>query len=61
MTNPQHERFLRIGDVIARTALSRSYIYVLIGRNEFPAPRNLGTRCSRWIESEVDAWISKRA
>ena len=55
-----HERFLRIGDVIARTALSRSYIYVLIGRNEFPAPRNLGPRCSRWIESEVDAWISKR-
>lgn len=59
MTNPQPERFLRINDVVARTALSRSHIYALIGREQFPAPRKLGAKCSRWIESEVDAWISK--
>ncbi len=61
MIPQNHERFLRISDVIARTALSRSHIYNLIGRNEFPAPRKLGARCSRWIESEVDAWMAKAA
>ena len=59
MTPQTHQRFLRISDVIARTALSRSHIYNLIGREQFPAPRKLGARCSRWIESEVDAWIAK--
>lgn len=54
----QPERLLRIRDVIARTSLSRSHIYALVGRNKFPAPRKLGTKCSRWIESEVDAWIA---
>lgn len=61
MTTQTTERFLRISDVISRTSLSRSYIYVLIGREEFPAPRKLGARCSRWIESEVDAWMAKAA
>lgn len=59
MTNHQPERFLRISDVVARTALSRSHIYALVGREAFPAPRKLGAKCSRWIESEVDAWINK--
>ncbi|ATI82881.1 helix-turn-helix transcriptional regulator [Sphingobium yanoikuyae] len=59
MTNTQPERFLRISDVVARTALSRSHIYALISREAFPAPRKLGLKCSRWIESEVDAWINK--
>ncbi|WP_257555103.1 AlpA family transcriptional regulator [Sphingobium sp. CFD-2] len=59
MTDQAPERFLRISDVVARTALSRSHIYALVGREQFPAPRKLGAKCSRWIESEVDAWISK--
>ena len=59
MTAQSQERFLRISDVIARTSLSRSYIYALIGRDEFPPPRKLGARCSRWVESEVDDWIAK--
>lgn len=59
MISQNPDRFLRISDVVARTALSRSHIYNLIGRDQFPAPRRLGTRCSRWIESEVDAWIAK--
>ncbi|WP_313228539.1 helix-turn-helix transcriptional regulator [Sphingobium yanoikuyae] len=59
MTTTPPERFLRISDVVARTALSRSHIYALVGREAFPAPRKLGAKCSRWIESEVDAWINK--
>lgn len=59
MINQQPERFLRISDVVTRTALSRSHIYALVGRDAFPAPRKLGAKCSRWIESEVDAWINK--
>jgi prophage regulatory protein len=55
MTPPT--RLLRLSEVIERTALSRSHIYALIERNQFPAQRKLGAKCSRWVEAEIDAWI----
>lgn len=60
MTTTQPQQLLRIADVMARTALSRSYIYALIGRGEFPAQRSLGYKCSRWDAEEVDAWVKQR-
>lgn len=59
MSGDRPDRFLKIGDVTARTALSRSYIYRLIKRGEFPEPRKLGAKCSRWVESEVTAWMDQ--
>lgn len=53
-------RFLRLPEVVARTGLSRSTIYVRLDQGRFPRPVSLGGRAVGWIESEVDEWIRAR-
>ncbi len=53
-------RFLRLTEVMARTGLSRSTIYVRMEQGRFPQPVSLGGRAVGWIESEVDEWMSNR-
>jgi len=53
-------RILRIGDVIQKTALSRSQIYRLIALKEFPSQIRLGVRAAGWIEDEIDHWLLDR-
>lgn len=54
------ERFLRMSEVRSRVSFSRSQIYLLISRNEFPQPVSLGARALAWLESEIDEWIASR-
>ncbi len=51
---------LRLPTVIERTGLSRSTLYLLISRTEFPSQVQLGTRSVGWVESEVQAWLEGR-
>ena len=51
-------RFLRLPEVLARTGLSRSTIYVRLDQGRFPRPVSLGARAVGWLESEVDEWDS---
>ncbi len=53
-------RIVRLPDVLARTGLSRSTIYVRVGKGSFPKPVQLGARAVGWIESEVDEWIRRQ-
>ena len=53
-------RFLRLPEVLARTGLSRSTIYVRLEQGRFPRPVSLGGRAVGWIESEVDEWMRAR-
>ena len=53
-------RILRLPDVLARTGLSRSTIYVRVANGTFPKPVPLGARAVGWIESDVDEWIRER-
>ena len=53
-------RFIKIKEVSARTALSRSYLYELCKLGKFPKQIKLSERASAWIESEVEDWIEKR-
>ena len=53
-------RFLRLPEVMARTGLSRSTIYVRLDQGRFPRPVSLGGRAVGWIEAEVDEWIRER-
>ena len=55
-----NKTILRIPDVIARTGLPRSSIYLKISLGEFPKPVSLGARAVGWISEEVDAWIDDR-
>ncbi len=64
--NPRNERtnppirFLRLPDVLERTGLSRSTIYVRLAEGRFPQPVALGGRAVGWIEAEVDEWVRDR-
>ena len=53
-------RFLRLPEVMARTGLSRSTIYVRLEQGRFPRPVSLGGRAVGWIDSEIDEWMSNR-
>ena len=53
-------RFLRLPEVLARTGLSRSTIYVRLAAGCFPQPVSLGGRTVGWIEAEVDEWVRER-
>lgn len=52
---------LKLPAVKARTALSRSTLYNMISRGEFPTPVQLGPRAVGWLEAEVEEWIAVRA
>lgn len=41
------------------TGLTDKWFYTLIKAGEFPKPIKLG-RSSRWLESEVEAWLQQR-
>ena len=48
--------------VEARTGLSRSHLYALVKRGEFPRPIPLSKdgRAVAWSEQAVQAWIESR-
>lgn len=55
-------RILRMKHLIERTNLSRATLYVLMSKDaSFPRKIKLTERSIGFLESEVDAWISKRA
>ena len=53
-------QLLRLPEVKNRTGASRSTIYALEALGRFPQHVNLGVRCTAWVASEVDEWISAR-
>lgn len=48
--------FLSRQEVEKRTGLSRSTIYELMSKNEFPKPIKIADRRVAWIESEIECW-----
>jgi len=50
-------RFLKLKEVIEKTALSRSAIYRKMNDNNFPLSINLGDRAVAWVEGDSDDWI----
>jgi prophage regulatory protein len=51
------KKIWRLPDVLEQTGLSRSTIYEMIGRGEFPRQINLGPRAVGWIGDDVLDWI----
>lgn len=58
--NPKPEALLRIADVQARTGISRSQLFELIRRGDFPKPIPLAGRTRAWVDSDVSEWITSR-
>lgn len=53
-------KHLRRPAVEAATGLSRSTIYEMMDRGDFPRPVRIGQRAVAWPESAVLAWLSER-
>ncbi|QWG16131.1 AlpA family phage regulatory protein [Bradyrhizobium sediminis] len=54
------ERFLRLRDVIEKTALSRSTIYEKMHAGTFPKCFQISTGRVAWRESDVEVWQQAR-
>lgn len=54
------EALLRRPAVEAATGLSRSSIYDMMDRGEFPRPVRIGKRAVAWPESAISDWLSNR-
>ena len=54
------DRFMRLPEVISTCGLSRSTIYELISREQFPSQISLGGKNVAWLASEIDGWMQAR-
>jgi len=54
------DRFMRLPEVISTCGLSRSTIYDLISREQFPSQISLGGKNVAWLASEIDDWMQAR-
>lgn len=62
MTTPTsllNDKFVDMEFITELTDLTDKWFYKLIKDGKFPKPIKLG-RSSRWLESEVEAWLQQR-
>lgn len=52
---------LRLPAVIEMCGISRSQIYNMMTRGEFPRPVQLSLRAVGWTRESIDAWVEARA
>ncbi|WP_436873549.1 helix-turn-helix transcriptional regulator [Kosakonia sacchari] len=53
------DQFVDMAFITSLTGLTDKWFYKLIKGGEFPKPIKLG-RSSRWLQSEVEAWLQER-
>ncbi|WP_407491884.1 helix-turn-helix transcriptional regulator [Pseudooceanicola sp. MF1-13] len=53
-------KFLRRPEVEGITGLSRSSIYDMMARDEFPRPVSIGKRAVAWRDDEISDWMKER-
>ncbi len=56
----QSDRVVRLTEVVHLSGLSKSAIYEMISKNQFPAPVRIGARSVGWRHSEIQQWIETR-
>ena len=54
---PTARRLIPLPQVEEMTGLRRTAIYQLSREGQFPKPRKVTERATRWLEAEVIAWI----
>lgn len=58
-TNILSDKFIDMAFITQLTGLTDKYFYKIIKDGRFPKPIKLG-RSSRWLQSEVEAWLQQR-
>ncbi len=59
VTTAAPDKLLSVAEIRQRFGLSKSTTYLYVRDNRFPAPVKIGSS-SRWLESEVNAWLAER-
>jgi len=54
------DRFIRLPEVLYTTGLSRSTVYEMMTRKQFPAQISLGGKTVAWLASEIGSWMAER-
>ena len=54
------DQLWRLPRVMEETGLSRSTVYELIAKDEFPRSIKIGRRAVAWRSSQVDAWKERQ-
>lgn len=54
-----NNQFVDMKFITRLTGLTDKWFYKLIHNGQFPKPIKLG-RSSRWLQSEVEAWLQQR-
>lgn len=50
-------KFLKLKQVMEKTALSRASIYRMIANGDFPKQIQIAERNVAWLESDVEHWM----
>ena len=53
-------RSLRLPHVLFKTGLSRTHLYRMLKRGDFPPAHKLSERVTVWNEAEIDAWLTEK-
>jgi prophage regulatory protein len=51
-------RFLRIKEVMNKTGIARSTIWLWVKEDKFPKPIKLSPRITVWDNNEIDKWMN---
>ena len=53
-------RLVKREEVLSLCAISKSNLYKMIEREEFPRPVRIGPRAVAWRQSDVTTWLKDR-
>lgn len=51
---------IKLTSVKSMTGLSKSSIYAMMQKGEFPKCVNIGARAVAWVEAEIQQWIEEK-
>ena len=60
MTKDNQKGILSLPQVSELVNLSRSTIYRMIERDQFPSPIQIGLRSVGWLPKEINIWLESR-
>ena len=58
MTSIEHDRFMRLPEVMNVTGLGRNTIYRRMREGSFPHQVKLGPNSVAWLQSAISEWMS---
>jgi len=54
------QKVMRMSAVMVTVGYSKSHLYELISRGEFPRPIKLGARAAGWLSGDISDWLDSR-